>query len=46
MSEEQTPEATVVVSDQDPDYGADLSDEELAKLLVREVTIDGMCGVY
>jgi mycofactocin precursor len=46
MSEEQTAEATVVVADQDLDYGADLSDEELARLLVREVTIDGMCGVY
>ena len=28
------------------DFGAGLSDEELGELLVREVTIDGMCGVY
>jgi mycofactocin precursor len=28
------------------DLGADLSDDELGELLVREVTIDGMCGVY
>jgi mycofactocin precursor len=30
----------------DEDFGADLSDEELGDLLVREITIDGMCGVY
>jgi mycofactocin precursor len=30
----------------DDDFGADLSDEELGDLVVREVTIDGMCGVY
>ena len=30
----------------DQDFGAELSDEELDELLVREVTIDGMCGVY
>ena len=28
------------------DFGADLSDDELGELLVREITIDGMCGVY
>jgi mycofactocin precursor len=28
------------------DFGAELSDEELGELLVREITIDGMCGVY
>lgn len=28
------------------DYGADMSDEELGDLLIKEVTIDGMCGVY
>ncbi len=28
------------------DFGAELSDEELGDLLVREITIDGMCGVY
>jgi mycofactocin precursor len=28
------------------DFGADLSDDEIGDLLVREITIDGMCGVY
>jgi mycofactocin precursor len=32
--------------DGDEDVGAELSDEELGDLLVREITIDGMCGVY
>ncbi len=42
------PEATIIVHDtgDEPDYGADMSDQELSRLLVREVTIDGMCGVY
>lgn len=31
---------------EEPDFGAELSDEELGDLLVREITIDGMCGVY
>lgn len=31
---------------EEEDLGADLSDDELGDLLVREVTIDGMCGVY
>ncbi len=30
----------------DDDIGAEMSDEELGELLVREITIDGMCGVY
>jgi mycofactocin precursor len=30
----------------DEDFGAELSDDELGELLVREITIDGMCGVY
>jgi mycofactocin precursor len=30
----------------DGDFGAELSDDELGELLVREITIDGMCGVY
>lgn len=34
------------VAEEDEDLGADLSDDELGQLLVREVTIDGMCGVY
>jgi mycofactocin precursor len=28
------------------DFGTEMSDEELGELLVREITIDGMCGVY
>jgi mycofactocin precursor len=28
------------------DHGADQSDDELGELLIREITIDGMCGVY
>jgi mycofactocin precursor len=28
------------------DFGAELSDDELGDILVREITIDGMCGVY
>jgi len=34
------------VTAEDEDYGAELNDEELGELLVREITIDGMCGVY
>jgi mycofactocin precursor len=34
------------VAEEEEDLGADLSDDELGDLLVREVTIDGMCGVY
>jgi mycofactocin precursor len=30
----------------DLDLGAELVDDELGELLVREITIDGMCGVY
>ena len=30
----------------DDDFGAELSDDELGELVVREITIDGMCGVY
>jgi mycofactocin precursor len=30
----------------DEEFGEELSDEELGELLVREITIDGMCGVY
>jgi mycofactocin precursor len=39
------PEAAVELED-DEDFGAELSDEELGDLLIREITIDGMCGVY
>jgi mycofactocin precursor len=42
------PDAQPEVKDanQDRGFGADLSDDELGELLVREITIDGMCGVY
>ncbi|HZV51346.1 MAG TPA: mycofactocin precursor MftA [Candidatus Dormibacteraeota bacterium] len=42
------PEATIIAREveDEPDYGAEMSDQELSRLLVREVTIDGMCGVY
>ncbi len=33
-------------ADEERDFGADLSDGELGELLIREITIDGMCGVY
>lgn len=33
-------------AEDEEDFGADLSDDELGELLVREITIDGMCGVY
>ena len=32
--------------EEEEDFGADLSDDDLGELLVREITIDGMCGVY
>lgn len=34
------------VPEAEDDLGAEMSDEELGELLVREITIDGMCGVY
>lgn len=39
-------EPAAVLPEADEDFGADLDDEELGELLVREITIDGMCGVY
>lgn len=39
-------EPTSRPGEDDEDFGAELSDEELGELLVREITIDGMCGVY
>jgi mycofactocin precursor len=39
-------ETAAEVEAQEEDFGSELSDEELGELLVREVTIDGMCGVY
>ena len=42
------PDAQLEVEDaaEERDFGADLEDDELGELLVREITIDGMCGVY
>ena len=42
------PDAEPEVEDgaEERDFGADLDDDELGELLVREITIDGMCGVY
>ncbi len=41
------PEAAVTEPEvEDEDFGVQMSDEELGELLVREITIDGMCGVY
>ncbi len=34
------------VTDDEEDFGAELTDDELGELLIREITIDGMCGVY
>ena len=45
MSLHDTVAEPVAVEDEE-DFGADLSDDELGELLVREITIDGMCGVY
>ncbi len=39
-------EAVAEPVEAEEDFGAELSDEELGELLVREITIDGMCGVY
>jgi mycofactocin precursor len=46
MTVRQTDLGETVEAVDDEDFGADLSDEELGDLLVREITIDGMCGVY
>jgi mycofactocin precursor len=45
MSVQEAVVEPVGVEDEE-DFGADLSDDELGELLVREITIDGMCGVY
>lgn len=44
--ETRIPDVAQDVAEEEEDLGADLSDDELGDLLVREVTIDGMCGVY
>ncbi|HXM58760.1 MAG TPA: mycofactocin precursor MftA [Candidatus Dormibacteraeota bacterium] len=46
MSLQEAAIEQVEVIDDEEDFGAELSDDELGELLVREITIDGMCGVY
>jgi mycofactocin precursor len=36
----------MLVEDQDTQDIEDVSDEDVDELLVEEVSIDGMCGVY
>jgi mycofactocin precursor len=36
----------MLVEDQDTQDVEDLTDEDVDELLVEEVSIDGMCGVY
>jgi mycofactocin precursor len=36
----------MLVEDQDTQDVEDVSDEDVDELLVEEVSIDGMCGVY
>jgi mycofactocin precursor len=36
----------MLAEDQDAQEVEDLSEEDLDELLVEEVSIDGMCGVY
>ena len=36
----------MLVEDQDTQDGEELSEEDVDELLVEEVSIDGMCGVY
>ena len=40
------PTATVEAPETEEAAIASMSDEELDELLIREITIDGMCGVY
>ncbi len=44
MSVQESPTDPAEVEEED--FGADLTDDDLGELLVREITIDGMCGVY
>jgi mycofactocin precursor len=39
-------EVGMLTEDQDTQDVEDVSDEDLDELLVEEVSIDGMCGVY
>jgi len=43
---EPTAELEISEADEERDFGAELNDDELGELLIREITIDGMCGVY
>ncbi len=36
----------MLAEDQDTGEAEDLSEEDVEELLVEEVSIDGMCGVY
>ena len=46
MSVQEAAIEPIEVVDDEEDFGAELDDDELGELLVREITIDGMCGVY
>jgi mycofactocin precursor len=46
MSVQEAAIETVEVTEDEEDFGAELTDDELGELLIREITIDGMCGVY
>ena len=39
-------EVGMLVEDQDTQDVEEMSDEDVDELLVEEVSIDGMCGVY
>jgi mycofactocin precursor len=39
-------EANVLAEDQDVQEAEALADDDLDELLVEEISIDGMCGVY
>jgi len=36
----------MLAEDRDTEHTEELSDEDVDELLVEEVSIDGMCGVY
>jgi mycofactocin precursor len=42
----QSEEAIVLAEDQDVQEAEGLADDEVDELLVEEISIDGMCGVY
>ena len=39
-------EVVMLAEDQETEDAEELSDEDVDELLVEEVSIDGMCGVY